>query len=144
MKHVRALEDYVIFFEKLNRRSVKLIDKHVAPGVRFKDPFNDVHGADAMRYVLEHMFTQLHQPKFKVHDVAWGREEHVAYLKWTFKYTWPKTGAKDSFEGMSQVTFGPKGKIVEHIDFWDPTHPIYMRVPFLKWMMAKVLEKLKV
>ena len=136
MKYMKAAEDYVLFFETLSSRSLRLLPKHVSPGVRFKDPFNDVIGSDQMERVLAHMFTQLHSPKFKVHDVSWGRDEHTAYLKWTFSYILPKSGQKDSFEGMSEITFHPSGKIASHIDFWDPTYPIYMRVPFLQWILG--------
>lgn len=143
MKYARALEDYIQFFEKLSPRSLKLLEKHVSTHVHFQDPFNSVMGVQDMQHVLAHMFTQLHQPKFKVHDAAQGRQENVFYLKWTFSFVLPKTGEKDRFEGVSEVIFDPKGKVSSHIDYWDPTHPVYMRVPFLKWILGKVLAKLK-
>lgn len=143
MEYAKPLEDYIIFFEKLSARSVRLLDKHVSHDVAFKDPFNDVIGAPEMERVLAHMFTQVENPKFKVHDAAQGRQENMFYLKWTFTYVLPKSGIKDSFEGVSEVMFKPDGKVASHVDYWDPTHPVYMRIPVIKWLLGKVLRKLR-
>ena len=142
MKYAKPLEEYIQFFETLSPRSLKLIDKVVAPGVRFQDPFNDVLGSDEMQRVLGHMFTQVEDPRFKVHDYAWGKNEDTVFLKWTFFYAL-KSG-RQSFEGVSEVAFDMQGKVVSHIDYWDPTTPVYKRIPILGWMISKVISKLEV
>ena len=43
------LNEYIKFLEKLSPESLDKISIHVAPNIRFKDPFNDVEGIEEMK-----------------------------------------------------------------------------------------------
>lgn len=140
----RPLEDYIVYFEKLSQRSVRLLDKMAAPGMRFRNPFNDVTGTDAVMRVITKIFEDTDRPKLRVTDAAWGRDGYTAYLRWTFTFS-PK-GKKDQWiiEGMSEVTFGPDGKVVAHLDHWDTGSQILDKIPLTRWMWSMTRKKIAV
>lgn len=57
-------------FETLSRESVARIREVYAPDVKFKDPFNDVHGLGAFERVFAHMFEQVAAPRFVIAEAA--------------------------------------------------------------------------
>src|SRR6202000_564284 len=59
-----ALERLVRFYETLTPQSLAQIERLYAPDARFKDPFNDIRGLAAITRVFEHMYAQLHDPRF--------------------------------------------------------------------------------
>ena len=46
------LNEYIKFLEKLSPESLDKISIHVAPNIRFKDPFNDVEGIEEMKMIF--------------------------------------------------------------------------------------------
>lgn len=143
----KPLDDYIEYFEKLNVRSIRLLEKLAEPGMRFKDPFNDVRGIDAVERILQHMFQTLHNPKFKVRDYAWGRWQKeaqgaIAYLRWDMTFEFK--GQKHMIEGMSEVMFSKDGKVMSHIDHWDAGEQFYEHIPILGSVIRFVKSKLKI
>ncbi|MEM7650766.1 MAG: nuclear transport factor 2 family protein [Pseudomonadota bacterium] len=138
----RALDDYIQYFEKLNARSIRLIEKIAAPGIRFKDPFNDVQGVDAFERIFEHMFANIDSPKFEVQDYAWGKEGHTAYLRWVLHYK--LKGQSRRIDGMSEVMFSKDGKLMSHIDHWDAGEQFYEHIPVLGALIRFVKSKLEI
>lgn len=139
----RTLLDYIEYFEKLNARSIRLIEKLVEPGIRFKDPFNDVMGVDAVERIFEHMFENLEFPKFKVRDYSWSeREERMAYIRWSFSCK--RKGHPYAIEGVSEIMFSKDAKILSHTDYWDSGEYFYEHIPLLGGMIRFVKSKLKV
>ena len=137
----RALDDYIDYFERLNARSVRLIEKLAVPGMQFQDPFNDVTGIEKVEAILQKMFTDVKTPKFRVHDYAWGRDGHTAYIKWTFIAKMAK-GRQLDITGMSEIYFNDDALVMSHIDYWDPAASIYEDVPLLgraiRWVRGKI------
>jgi len=138
----RTLDDYIEYFESLSPRSLRLIEKLAEPGMRFKDPFNDVQGTDAVIRVFEHMFENTQKPKFTVTDAAWGRDQNIVYLRWNFDYE--MNGKPSRVEGMSEVLFSKNAKILSHIDHWDAGEQFYERIPVLGAAIRFLKSKLKV
>ena len=142
LKFQRALDDYIEYFERLSARSIRLIEKLAEPGMRFKDPFNDVQGLDAFERIFRHMFEHLEKPKFEVQDYAWGQDGQTVYLRWVLRYE--LRGQKRRIDGMSEVFFSNGGKVLSHIDHWDAGEQFYERLPLLGGMIRFVKSKLKV
>ncbi len=138
----RGLQDYCEFYEKLNLRSVRLIEKLAEPGMHFKDPFNDVMGVDQVQKIFKHMFENTQNAKFKVIDSAWGDKERTAYIRWNFGYE--MKGRKYFVEGMSEVMFSRDAKVMSHIDYWDAGEYFYEHIPLLGRALRFVKSKLKV
>ena len=142
MKYQRALDDYIEYYQTLNPRSIRLIEKLAEPNMRFKDPFNDVQGIDAVERIFEHMFENTKDPKFEVEDYAWGKDGRTAYLKWVFRYEF--SGKARHIVGMSEVMFSNQSKVMSHIDHWDAGEQFYEHIPLLGRLIRFVKSKLKI
>ena len=63
-------ERYRRYLEDLSSATLGDLETYVTADVRFKDPFNDVRGVDAMRRVFQHMFENVQDVKFCAQDMA--------------------------------------------------------------------------
>lgn len=115
----KPLEDYVEYVEKLNLRSIPLLDFISDPSFSFQDPYHNVVGRLEASRIFEHRLNTYPNAVYKVSDFMWGRRETVAYMYWSFCYT-PKKKKKDPLimEGMSELKFLPDGKIYSCCEFW--------------------------
>jgi len=130
-----ATERYAAFFSHLSPNDLQRFDKYFAVNARFCDPFNDVHGVDAIRNVFVHMYKQCTKPRFVVHDYALSGQ--VAYLHWRFDCDQNVT-----IDGLSKVIFDEQGMVQEHIDYWDAAAQVYSRIPLLGSILSLVRGRL--
>ena len=134
------VERYVACFEQLAPERLESLTDLFAVSARFKDPFNDVKGRDAIRRVFEHMFTQLSSPRFRV--TAQAVDGNVAMLHWYFSFRSRGRGSEKTIEGMSLVLFDGDGLVAEHVDHWDPAEQIYAEVPLLGFLLERIKRHL--
>ena len=133
-------ERYRTFLETLTLETLDRLTDHVTPDVRFKDPFNDVRGADAMARVFRHMFANVDNIRFTVHhSMASG---DTGLMSWRFEGM--LSGKVWSFEGTSVITFAPDGRVAEHIDYWDAASQFYERFPVIGWLLVALRRRLAV
>lgn len=130
-----ALQNYIALYESMTPDSLDRLERYFSPEVRFKDPFNDVIGVDAIRGIFEHMYHTLDQPEFSVNTQAMSGA--TAFLLWEFRFR--LRSRNYAFTGTSVVDFDEAGKVVSHIDYWDPAEHIYSHIPVL----GRVLKFLK-
>lgn len=133
-----TLDAVVAWFETLSPESLAGIGAIYAPEARFKDPFNDVRGSDAIRRVFAHMFVQVGDPRFRVTE-RW-QHERGAVLLWDF--TFVSRGATQTVRGASHLAFAPDGRIAWHRDYWDPAEELYEKVPVLGALMRALKRRL--
>lgn len=138
----KTLQDYIAYYERLSPRNIRLIEKLAEPSMQFKDPFNDVRGVDAVEKIFEHMFENLDNPKFKVTTYMWADDNMSAYIKWDF--TFNRKGAAYHIPGISEVSFGDRGLINSHIDYWDSGEYFYAKLPIIGAVIRWVRGKLSV
>lgn len=133
-------ERYRLFLETLTPASLAELPDQVTEDVHFKDPFNDVRGADAMGRIFTHMFETLGPVQFTVrHSVATG---DTCMMEWRFEST---LGGKPlNFDGMSLVLFSADGRVAEHIDHWDAASGFYERLPVIGWLLAHLRRRIAV
>lgn len=93
---------------------------------RFRDPFNDVTGSDAIRRVFEHMFEHTRMPKFDIEDVL--EDGDLAWVKWVFSFY--LTDEEIIVVGFSEIEFGDDGRVISHRDYWDSME-LLTRLPWL-------------
>jgi predicted ester cyclase len=136
-----AVTAYAAFYEGLSPDTVKRLDALCAPDVRFRDPFNDVTGVAAYRAILTRMFEDITEPRFGVKD--WALSGRVAYLRWNFTFTTRK-GVPWQIEGMSEVHFDDKGRVVAHLDHWDSGGQFFARLPLLGGLINLIRRKLSI
>ena len=124
-------ERYRSFLEALTPETLDRLPNFVTPDVRFKDPFNDVRGADAMARVFRHMFANVADIRFTVRYAMSSGD--AGLMAWRFEGV---LGGKPwIFDGASALRFDKDGRVAEHIDHWDASE-LYERVPVIGWLLA--------
>lgn len=130
------------FWEGLSPATLAALTSVYHDDVRFIDPFNDVHGAPALRALLTRMFDRLVSPRFVVCEVA--LQEHGAMLVWDFHYR--LRGEQDArarlIHGVSHLRFSADGRVIEHRDYWDAAAQVYEHLPVLgsvlRWLKKRI------
>ena len=131
-------ERFIAFFSHLTPQTLGQIKTIFATEARFKDPFNDVNGVDAITNVFDHMFSTTEQPTFIVNQYA-SNNQHL-FLQWDFMFIKDKQEWK--IEGSSMVRFNDDDAVEEHIDYWDPAEQIYSNITGLRVLMKFLRSKL--
>ena len=129
---------YRDYLESLTPETLVNLSDHVTEDVRFKDPFNDVRGVDAMARVFRHMFENVRDIRFEVHQAM--MEDEICLMQWRFQgrlWCGPWT-----FDGTSALRFAPDGRVAEHIDYWDAAGNFYERLPVIGWLLSWLRRRL--
>ncbi|MFW6021747.1 MAG: nuclear transport factor 2 family protein [Guyparkeria sp.] len=135
---VAALERYVGVMEGLRVDRLDALATVYAADAHFVDPFNEVRGIEAIQAVFAHGFSQCPGMRFVVQARAVDGER--ALLRWRMHCDASARGV--SIEGMSELVLGADGRVVEHVDYWDPAAQLYERVPLLGWLMRRIRRRL--
>ena len=138
-REINREDHFMRFFADLTAENLFQIDKIFAPNAHFKDPFNDVHGIDAIKTVFTHMFATTKSPKFRINHFASNQDK--LFIQWQF--TFGKNKTLWAIDGSSMVTFNNNDQVQEHIDYWDPADQIYSKVGLLKPLMNFLRSRLK-
>lgn len=133
-----ALEAIVRYFETISPESVTRIGEVYADDAWFKDPFNEVTGAAAIGRIFAHMFEQVDEPRFVVHDCIGDAAE--AFLTWDFMFR--RAGGQTMvIRGASHLRLAPDGRIRWHRDYWDTGEELYARLPVVgglfRWLRRR-------
>ncbi|WNJ99445.1 nuclear transport factor 2 family protein [Thalassospiraceae bacterium LMO-JJ14] len=135
-----GFDTYCDYLQRMDGTNVGELTDHVSPGVHFKDPFNDVHGAGAMRAVFIDMFEHLHDPDFTIHHRM--NDGDICVIVWTLS---GRLMNRDwSVDGASQLRFDQQGMLSEHIDHWDAASGLYEKIPAVGWFIRYLRKRLEV
>ena len=128
------LERLVQFYQNLDAASPALLPAIYAFDARFKDPFNDVCGVDAIAAIFRHMFDQVDEPRFVVGTrVLQGAD---AFLVWEFTFRMKRFSAgRQCIRGATHIRFDDAGAVVMHRDYWDAAEELYEKLPLLGALM---------
>lgn len=132
-----ALRRYADFYASLSPGSLPGLAELVAPGIHFRDPFNDLRGAAAYRRVFEHMFATVAAPRFTILHCALAGD--TGYIKWRFDGS--LRGRAFELVGISEVRMSADGKVVEHIDHWDAAGGFYEKIPLVGAMLRAIKRR---
>ncbi|SHH25755.1 nuclear transport factor 2 family protein [Massilia sp. CF038] len=130
-----ALKRLVHFFENISPESVRVeLPTVYAPQARFKDPFNDVNGHEAISAIFAHMFEQVEQPRFVVTGTVLQGQQ--AFLTWDFLFTMKRfSRTPQCIKGATHLVFGADGAVTLHRDYWDAAEELYEKLPVLGALM---------
>ncbi|GAB4477889.1 MAG: nuclear transport factor 2 family protein [Burkholderiaceae bacterium] len=118
------------FFETISPESVGDIGRVYAPDAFFKDPFNEVRGLPAIEKIFRHMFEQVGEPRFVIHDAVIQGEQ--GFVTWDFRFRMRRFNRdQQMIRGASHLRFAPDGRIVYHRDYWDAAEELYEKLPAL-------------
>jgi len=129
------------FFETLapNTRA-KAFENIYDKNVHFKDPFNDVIGLDGVYKIFSHMYRNLNEPKFLLHEFV--QKENVLYIHWQFHFMFKNETKAHSFDGLSRLVLNEEQKIIEHIDYWDAAEHMYGKLPLIGSILRYIKRKI--
>lgn len=125
----------IAFFETLTPQTLNHLAQVYAADARFKDPFNDVCGLDAIRRIFGHMFAALRQPRFVItRHVTQGND---CFLTWDFYFFLDRVGAgaEQKIAGATHLVFNAAGQIEVHRDYWDAAEELYEKLPLVGSLM---------
>jgi steroid Delta-isomerase len=130
-----AVDALVPFYENLSQHDVDRFEQLYRNDACFRDPFNRVSSIEGIKRIFKHMFTQVHDPAFRVTKVICG--EGDAILFWTFHFRFKGMGSKTSqtLEGVSHIAFDEQGLVTLHRDYWDAAEELYARLPVIGALM---------
>lgn len=140
MTHQAELARFIHFFETVSKDNVGTLAELYTADAFFKDPFNEVHGHAAIIKILEHMFTQVDEPRFVVtRSVLQGED---AFIVWDFLFRLKDRGhAGQRIHGTSHLRFGSDHKVNYHRDYWDAAEELYEKIPLLGRLMRFLKRK---
>ncbi len=131
------------FFEKLSPEDTQRMRTIYTEDAYFKDPFNEVTGADAIAKIFAHMFVQVDKPRFVVKEII--AQGDGAMLTWDFLFESTRMAKGgdplQTVRGASHLKFAPDGRIKYHRDYWDAAEELYEKIPFLGALMRFLKRK---
>jgi steroid delta-isomerase len=137
-----ALARLVDFWEGLTPARVAALEDVYAHDAYFRDPFNEVRGAAALKRILAHMFETLDAPTFTIRETT--IEGSTAVLVWDFDFRvkrW-QPGVTRRIHGASHVRFAPDGRVAYHRDYWDAAGELYATLPvvgpIVRWLARRL------
>lgn len=130
-----AVDRLVQLYEQLTPDLIRQLDAFYAADAHFKDPFNDVHGVQAIAGIFDHMFDTLQNPHFIVtQKLVQGQQ---AFLAWEFHFRlrrW-RPGIEQCISGATLLCFDAQGRVSQHRDYWDTAEELYEKLPLLGALM---------
>ena len=130
-----AVERLCHFFETLTPQRLDAIGQFYTDNARFKDPFNEVRGVNAIQDIFKHMYENLHEPHFVVTQrVVDGAQ---CFLVWEFRFRFKRfdTTTEQVVRGGSHLVLSEDGLIEDHRDYWDAAEELYEKLPVIGSLM---------
>ena len=130
-----AVQRLVQFFETLKPQDVPRLHELYAAEARFKDPFNEVQGLDAITHIFAHMFEALDGPHFIVTErIVQGQQ---CFLVWDFRFRFKRFDTKtwQTVRGGTHLQFNAQGLVTLHRDYWDAAEELYEKLPLVGGLM---------
>jgi len=134
-----ALDRYARLFASLTPATLDALCEQVTEEVHFRDPFNDIHGRDAFRHLLQDMFARSACPSFTVVEACWHDASEIGWLRWHFNAELPVIG-RLSVEGCSRILLDEAGRVREHLDYWDSA-PVYLQLPLIGSVLRRIQRR---
>ncbi|MGC4396768.1 nuclear transport factor 2 family protein [Hydrogenophaga sp. T2] len=130
-----AVQRIADFYEALSPASLADLGAFYTDDARFKDPFNEVQGVPAIRGIFEHMYANLHAPRFVVTQRMVDGDQ--CFLVWEFRFRFRRfdTATEQVARGGSHLRLAADGRISEHRDYWDAAEELYEKLPLVGALM---------
>ncbi|MBM3491800.1 MAG: nuclear transport factor 2 family protein [Alphaproteobacteria bacterium] len=138
-----AVERYARYWRELAPETVGDLQGLAAPEMRFRDPFNELQGAEAVVAMLRRALAGGGDLRFDITDIAVSGR--AAYYRWRCSLSHPRLNGAGSWrlEGMSEVTFDAAGRVLTHVDHWDAAEQMLARLPFIGWFVRALRRRFK-
>lgn len=129
------IEALVLFFETLTPQGLAELPRFYAADCRFRDPFNDVRGIEAVEGIFRHMFEVLDDPRFTVRERMSDAPRMLLTWDFEFRYRRWRPRITRRIHGASLLTLDATGLVMEHRDYWDAAGEVYEKLPAIGMLM---------
>ena len=134
--HTKA---YARFFAEMTPETLDNMKHLLADDAVFTDPFNTLHGSDAIVAMFIHMYAVMNNPRFDILDVA--ASEKAGYIKWCMTGALrSRSSVQINLTGMSEIHFNAAGMVTAHHDHWDSAHQLLAKLPAIGWFVRRMLR----
>ena len=135
MSHRQRFTEIAHYIETLQPQSLAQLNHWYSPQARFKDPFNEVRGLDAIQGVFLHMYASLENPHFVITEQV--VDGHQAFLTWQFKFKFKRfdTSTEQVVLGTTHLVLDDQMRITLHRDYWDAAEELYEKLPWVGGLM---------
>ncbi|MFZ6677498.1 nuclear transport factor 2 family protein [Undibacterium sp. Tian12W] len=128
--HQASLDKLVSFFESITLAACQDLSGVYTEDAYFKDPFNELRGLPAINQVFQHMFVQVHEPRFRITFTV--LQGDTAFLVWDFLFSMKNfNAAPQCIRGSTHIRFAEDGRVSFHRDYWDAAEELYEKLPVL-------------
>ncbi|MFZ6711301.1 nuclear transport factor 2 family protein [Undibacterium sp. TC9W] len=129
-EHQDSLDKLVNFFESITLAACQDLSGVYTEDAYFKDPFNELRGPPAINQVFQHMFVQVHEPRFRITSTV--LQGDTAFLVWDFLFSMKNfNAAPQCIRGSTHIRFAEDGRVSFHRDYWDAAEELYEKLPVL-------------
>ena len=130
-----TVQRLVHFFEHLTPQDLTRISEFYALDARFKDPFNQVQGQNAIQHIFAHMFESLDEPHFIITERIVQNQQ--CFLVWDFRFRFKRfdTTSWQTVHGGTHLVFNDLGRVTLHRDYWDAAEELYEKLPLVGGLM---------
>lgn len=128
------------FFHEMTIDHVDQVQKLYSTEACFKDPINEVIGADAIQKVMADLFKQLKNVNIAVKDMH--GDDRSGFLQWNKHYEF--RSKKRTIPGVSHFRFNEQGQVIQQEDFWDASFVLYGEFPMLGAIMRGIRRMVRV
>jgi hypothetical protein len=134
-----VIKTYQAYYENLTENTVEEIRNLAVPEFRYRDPFVDAQGIDAVVDHLHNWFRSMSDIKFIMEEYA--VDNLIWFQHWKMNFRLRRLPKRLwELDGVSRITFNEERKLVDHIDFWDAA-PLFEYMPVIGAIM-KLIRKL--
>lgn len=132
--HTASVARLTRFFESLTSQSVAAMADLYTTNAYFKDPFNEVRGAQAIAHIFSRMFEQVDTPRFEI--TATVVQQNQAFVAWDFHFQFRRRRAiEQHIRGATHLRLSADGRIAYQRDYWDAAEEFYEKLPVLGGLM---------
>ena len=139
-----VLQPVVRFYEGLDAAALDRIGEIYTERARFKDPFNDVCGTDAIAGIFRHMYATTLTPRFVVTAAAASPDGREGFLTWEFHFRFRRyrPDTELTIRGATHLRLADDGRVCEHRDYWDAAEELYEKLPLIGTLMRGIKRRM--
>ena len=134
-----GIQKYLDFLSDCSAENIHQLSEYCDDQVVFRDPFNQVQGAEKFTAIMTESFEKLSDVSFEILETFWS--DQGAVVKWYFHFRMKPTGPMEKICGTSEVRANAAGKITVHLDYWDSGERIYARIPIIGFIIRLIRNK---
>ena len=132
------------FFSKLTSQSMNLVDEFYDSKVIFRDPLNELHGAEEVKKYYSNLYKNVEYIRFEYEKQLVSGNEEVLFWVMHLRAKGLNSGKDIAVSGNSHIIYSTEnGKCIYHRDYFDMGEFIYEQVPVLKNIISFVKNRLK-